>query len=234
MHVGLDGKAGSRQDAAGGGHVIAVEAEPIGQPKPASDAALAFPLTIMVDEPMAPFAPHRWIVTARDQARILDRDHRLIIEAVERPGLDLALRASTAVQEAVERMQVMVARRADLAQPGLEVRRREQRHSTISRPSAATSKPAASTRRRSGDPSIRIGLVLLMWVKIRRLASPSSRAREPSGPSIGRWPMRRPVFLPTPARIISSSVKSVLSSSTTSARASRPWSASGTAAAPGT
>ena len=48
-------------------------------------------------------------------------------------------------------------------------------HSTISMPSSATSKPAASTLRRSAEPSIRIGLVLLMWIKMRRPRRPAER-----------------------------------------------------------
>ena len=53
---------------------------------------------------------------------------------------------------------------ADVAQLGFEFPRRQQVHSKISIPSAATSQPAASTLRRSGEPSTRIGLVLLMWM----------------------------------------------------------------------
>ncbi len=91
------------------------------------------------------------------------RDHGLVIVAVERPGLDLALGAFAAVQQLVERMQAVIAPRADVAQRGFQfVARVRQIHSTISMPSSATSKPAASTLRRSGEPSIRIGLVLLM------------------------------------------------------------------------
>ena len=62
----------------------------------------------------------RGIVAARDQARVLHRDHRLIIVAVERPGLHLAFGALAAVQERVERMQTMIAPRADIAQSRLE------------------------------------------------------------------------------------------------------------------
>ena len=76
--------------------------------------------------------------------------------------------------------------------------------------------------------------MLLMWTKMRRARKPSSAASEPSSPSIGMWPMRRPVFLPVPVAIISSSVNSVPSNKTTSARASRSRIAGVTAAAPGT
>ena len=79
---------------------------------PPSSGALA----VVIDQPRAPFAADRGIVAARDQARVLDRDHRLVIVAVERPGLDLALGAFAAVQELVERMQAVIAPRADVAQ----------------------------------------------------------------------------------------------------------------------
>ena len=74
------------------------------------------PLAVVIDQPRAPFAPDRRIVAARDQARVLDRDHRLVVVAVQRPGLDLALGAFAAVQQLMERMQAVIAPRADVAQ----------------------------------------------------------------------------------------------------------------------
>ena len=146
---------------------------------PPSPVALA----VVVDEPAAPFAARRRILAARDQARVLDRDHRLVVVAVERPGLDLALGAFAAVQQLVERMQAVIAPRADVAQRGFQLLAASVSvHSTISIPSSATSQPAASTCARSGEPSTRIGLVLLMWIEdAPRRASPSSAASEPSG-----------------------------------------------------
>ena len=58
-------------------------------------------------------------------------------------------------------------------------------------------------------------------------------AREPSCPSMGICPMRRPVLAPVPLAIISSSRKSVPSKNTTSARLIRSIIAAVTAAAPG-
>src|SRR6185312_13834872 len=136
-----------------------IEAEPIGQLEPARDAAIVRPLAVMIDQPRTPFAADRAVVTARNQARVLDRDHRLIIVAVERPGLDLALGALPAVQQFVERMQAVIAARADVAQRSFQFVGGQELHSAISMPSKATSHPADSTRRRSGAPSTRIGLV---------------------------------------------------------------------------
>src|SRR5262249_59422533 len=112
---------------------------------PAVDAALARLGAVMIDQAAAPLAPQRRIFAASDQAGVLERDDRLVIVAVERPRLDLAPGALAAVQEAVERVQAMIAARADVAQRGLQFVRRHHFHSTISAPSAATSQPARST-----------------------------------------------------------------------------------------
>ena len=63
-------------------------------------------------------------------------------------------------------MQPVIARGADLAQLRLEFVGCERVHNAISIPSSATSQPAAVTCARSGDPSIRIGLVLLIFFKM--------------------------------------------------------------------
>src|SRR5580700_2184051 len=234
MHIGFDGELRRRQQAAQRHHVIAVEPEPVGEFQPARDAAFAVALAVVIDEAAAPFAPRRLILAAGDQARVLDRDHRLIIVAVERPGLDLALGAFAAVQELVERMQPVIPPRADVAERGFKLLRRHQLHNATSMPSSAISQPAATTRPCSGEPSIRIGLVLLMCTKMRRARKPLSASSEPSGPSSGIWPMRRPVFVPVPVAIISSSRNSVPSKKMTSARARRCITAGVIAAAPGT
>jgi hypothetical protein len=83
--------------------------------QPARDAAVAFALAVVVDQARAPLAPHRGVLAARDQACVLDRDHRLVVVAVERPGLHLALAALTAVQQLVERVQPVIAPRPDVA-----------------------------------------------------------------------------------------------------------------------
>ena len=153
---------GAIVDPAQRGDVIAVKAEPVGELEPARDAAVAFPLAVVIDQARTPFAAHGRILAACDQARILDRDHRLIVVAVERPSLHLTLAALAAVQKCVKRVQAMIAAGADIAQCGFQFLRRQQLHSTISIPSSATCQPAASTAERSGEPAMWIGLVLLM------------------------------------------------------------------------
>ena len=136
---------------------------------------LACPLAVMINQTAAPLATDFRIRAVGNQARIFDRNHRLIVIPVQRPGLNLPFGALSGVKEFVERVQAMIARRANLAQPGFELIRRQKLQMTISIPSAAISNPAASTSRRSGEPSIRIGLVLLMWVNIRRAVKPPRR-----------------------------------------------------------
>jgi len=58
----------------------------------------------MIDKTRAPFAAHGRILAARDQACILDGDHRLVIVAIKRPGLHLTFAALAAVQQRMERM----------------------------------------------------------------------------------------------------------------------------------
>ena len=139
-------------------------------------------VAVMVDDARGAIrgaAPDRR--SARSGVRVLDRDHRLVIVAVERPGLHLRLRELAAMQQVMERMKVVVARRADGAQRRLQFARLHEFHSAISMLSYATSKPASSTRRRSDEPSSRTGLVLLMWMKMRRAESP--RAPQASRPA---------------------------------------------------
>ena len=97
------------------GHILSLEPKAIGQMQPSRNAAVAFALAVVVDEARPPFAPHRGVLAARDQARVLDRDHRLVVVTVERPGLDLALTASAAVQQLVEGVQPVIAPRPDVA-----------------------------------------------------------------------------------------------------------------------
>src|SRR5271169_2330664 len=180
MHVGVDGKTRRRQQALQRYDIVAFKSESVGQLEPARDTAFAFVGAVVIDKAAPPLASRRRIFAARDQARVLYRDHRLIIVPVQRPRLNLAFAAGAAVQEPVERMQPMIASCADVAQASFQLFRVECIQSTISIPSSATSNPAASTMRRSAEPSIRIGLVLLMWVKMRRPGRLPSAARVPS------------------------------------------------------
>src|SRR4051812_20256018 len=165
MHIGVDREARAGEDAAGRGHLVAGQAERVGEREPARDAALALARAVVIDEALAPGPAQRRILDAGEDRGVLDRDARLVPVAVQRPGLDLRLGATPFMQPRVKRMLVVVARGADRAEARLELVRRKHRvQNAISMPSYAISNPAASTKRRSGEPSIRIGFVLLMWI----------------------------------------------------------------------
>ncbi len=114
MHIGVYGKAGGRQDTLGAGDIGGVQAYALGQLHPARDAAGALGVAIMVDDTAAPFAAILHIGQPRHQRRVLDRDHRLIIVAVQRPGLHLRAGELAVVQQPMKRMQAVVTLRPDL------------------------------------------------------------------------------------------------------------------------
>src|SRR5258705_4996326 len=96
---------------------------------------------------------------------VLLRGLGLGVVAVWPPGLHLPLGASAAMQTVVKGMTAVIAPVADIAQARFQLGFTEQvAHSTISWPSSATSQPWLVTRARSGEPSTRMGLVLLMWM----------------------------------------------------------------------
>src|SRR5438552_297588 len=254
MHIGFHRKACRRQDAFGRFHIGAVEPEPLGQFEPALDAALTAGIAVVVLDPVPPFLPDAAVAKARDHDRILDRDRALVIVAVERPGLHLALVQFAAVQEAMERMQAVIARGADLAQRRLQLAgiverdalaERIGRHvlvfralvfhalagygvqSTISVPSVANCQPARSASSRSGDAGSSAGLELLICRNtFWPISRPSRAAMAPRSPDIAICPMPCPVLLPRPAVISSSSRHTVPSKNTSGAPASRAFSSS--------
>src|SRR5262249_11091872 len=149
------------------------------QLQPAFDAALAADIAVMILDAVAPFHACRAVAEARDHDRVLDRNRALVKVAVQRPGLHLALAELAAVQKLMERMQVVISRRADMAQRGLEflgrveldvladrkrghVSQRRGVHSTISVPSAGICQPAPSAALRSGEEGSSAGFELLI------------------------------------------------------------------------
>ena len=152
----------------------------------------------------------RWTQRRRSRAvaavgqdrRVLLRDVDLVVEAVRHPAPDLRRRAAAAVQPHVERVVDVVARlpgaqRASTLELGaasqgaaVAVVRCSQLRSPCRRRRPRCH--GASSSARSASPRRRIGLVLLMWMRIlrarRQRVQPSSM---PPGPLCGRWPMSR-------------------------------------------
>src|SRR5882672_4206186 len=248
MHIGFDRKARRRQDAFGRLDISAVEPEAFGEFQPAFDAALGADVAVMVLDPVPPFHPYGAVAEARDHDRVLERDRALIIIAVQRPGLHLALVQLAAMQQPMERMQAVITRRPDLAQGCFQFAGAVQRyaladrqgchsvgghhvHSTISVPSEGICQPAASAILRSADPRNKAGLELLIcrnsfWP----ISRPASCSIAPRSPDIAICPMPCPVLLPRLATISSSSRHTVPSNSTSGAPASRDFRSSGTSA----
>src|SRR6185503_12702942 len=110
------------------------------------DTTLLAAAAIVIQQAMHPFAPKIAIVYAAHQRGILARHRRLVAEAVERPGLHLALIELAAVQEAMERVLVVVALRADSADGRFQLGRAHGgAHRRISMPSQPISQPAPAT-----------------------------------------------------------------------------------------
>src|SRR6185369_10531625 len=209
--IGIHGEAGAGEETLARGDIVAVEAQGIGQDEPTLDAAFPGLVAVMIDDALAPDAPQLRIVHPGHERGILHRDTALVIEAVQRPGLDLGALELAAVEKAMEGMAVVISRRTHRAQPRLQLLRRQQlAHSSISMPSWATSQPALSSAWRSGESASSAVLLLFTWMKMRRPRGvAASNSMLPSGPDMLRWPMRCPVLLPRPAVIISSSRHSV-------------------------
>src|SRR5262245_377771 len=207
-HIRLGGKPGRREGARHRFHVLSSKTQRIGQHQPALDAPLLAAVTIVIEQPVHPFAPQLAVQHAAHQCRILTRHRRLVAIAIERPGLHLALVQLAAVQQLMKGVLVVVALGSDLADLGLELDGCYRlAHSSISMPSQAISQPAPSTSSRSGLSSRRAGLELFMWTKMRRFTSNAlTAASDPCSPAIARWPMRWPVLPERPCTIISSSV----------------------------
>ena len=120
MDIGLDREFRRRQRAFLAHDVVAVEPEAVGQDQPALDAALVLAVAVVVGDAVEPFAAELPVVAAAHEGSVLARDRRLIDVAVQRPRLHLPLVQLAAVQEVVERVQVVVALGPDRAQRGFE------------------------------------------------------------------------------------------------------------------
>ena len=81
----------------------------------------------MVYDPLAPGAAEDRIAAARKYDLILDRNHTLVVIAIERPGLQLAAREFALVHQQVKRMSMVITLIADFAQGGAQLVHRQTR-----------------------------------------------------------------------------------------------------------
>src|SRR5262249_6067410 len=126
MHIGLYRKARGWQKTLKRSDVIPVEPKAVGELEPTRDASFAGRSAVVIDETTAPLPPDVRIRTARNQARVLYRNHGLIVVTVECPGLNLALGAFAAMKHVMERVQPVVAPRPYIAQLRFQFLGRQQ------------------------------------------------------------------------------------------------------------
>src|SRR5262249_53637480 len=193
LHVAVAREPHAGQDGTAARDFFAVEPDAVGQAQPQLEPALSGRIAVVIADAPDPHAPERRVLALRQDDGVLDGHARLVVVAVQHPLLQLHLRELPVVHEDVVAMVVVVAVLALPSDPlddlvaGERGPRGVSTHIRPSKPSQATSQPAASTCARSGESSRKSGLVLFTWMKIRRGApSPPRRARLPSGPPMGR------------------------------------------------
>ena len=91
---------------------------------------------MIVDAP-DPGAPERRVLGLGHDDRVLDRNARLVVVAVQRPGREIVARQLPRVHQLVERVLIVVAARPFLAQARDEVVGRQQRRASLIDPAPA-------------------------------------------------------------------------------------------------
>src|SRR5215831_17907942 len=125
---------------------------------------------VVINNPLNPGASFHCFGHLRHDDRVLFRNHGLIVETVLNPGLKLSSSEFTLVHQDVERVFVMIPFRSDCTEPFSKFLTTPQGlasgivhaascslvkvYTSIVIPSNATSHPASSTTRRSGESSI--------------------------------------------------------------------------------
>jgi hypothetical protein len=162
------------QRAATRDHIIARQAEPVGEHQPALDAAGLVAEPVVVMDAVNPLAAQFAIMGAAHEGGVLARHSLLIAIAVQSPGAHLILVQLAAVQQLMERMLVVIALGADGADRGLEilpgqrsfvekgVRFDDVVHRATSIPSSPISQPAALASARSLELASSTGFELLI------------------------------------------------------------------------
>ena len=152
VQIGLHREARARQQGTARFDQLAWQAQRVGEVQPTRDAAVAGAVAIVVENALAPDAAQCGVFHPRQDRRIFQRNAALVFKTVQCPGLHLAAIELAVVQQCMERMLVVIQARADRAQIRLQLVGREQgSHREISRPSCATSQPAARTVACSGE-----------------------------------------------------------------------------------
>src|SRR6266404_5688449 len=217
VDIGVDRESNAGQHLRQTLRPLSRQSHRLRQPQPRFDPAGILAVAIVVEYALHPRAAHRTVRAIGQNGGILERDVDLVIEAIRHPGADLRRGRRTGIHHHIEGMMDVVGTAQTpqlhfefLSAPGGGA------HSTISMPSRATSTPRRESSTASGELSSRMGLVLLIWIKILRVADGRrcSHSSIPPGPLCGRCPMSRARLDETPSRISSSSAQNVPSTST--------------------
>src|SRR5882757_2628177 len=174
-------------------------------------------MAIVIENPLHPGSAHRAVGAIGKDGGVLDGDVDLVVEAIRNPTFDLIAAGAAGVEQHVEGVMDVVGltlgaklRFESITIPGGAA------HKSISMPSHAISIPRRPTSMDCAEDWSRMGLVLLMWIRIFRVADGrrSSHSSMPPLPVCGRWPMSLADLRDKPRRIISSSVQNVPSTIT--------------------
>src|SRR5262249_56879031 len=99
----------ARQAAPAAAPPAAARPPPPRQPQPLREAAAVGSVAVVVGDAPDPGPPERRVVRLGDDDRVLDRDPRLVVVAVQRPGLELLARERPGVHPLVEPVLVVAA-----------------------------------------------------------------------------------------------------------------------------
>src|SRR5471030_8076 len=166
----------------------------------------------MIENALHPRSAHRTIGAIGDDGGVFDGNADLVVEAIRDPALYLLAAGTAGIEQNVEGVMnvVGVALATKLRLEGIAIPGGAA-HNAISMPSHAISIPCRPTSMACAEDSFKMGLVLLIWMSIFRVADGkrSSHSNIPPGPLCGRWPISLACLRDTPNRIISSSLQNV-------------------------
>src|SRR5580704_3918164 len=123
MDIGVHGETRGWQDAFAIQRLLAFQAGGFHQTQPFFYAAgfCGVAIAVVIDDSFAPGAAEIGIFATRENGRIFNRDAALIVVAIERPSLELAASELAFVHSQVERMAMVIAFFADLAEARGEI-----------------------------------------------------------------------------------------------------------------
>src|ERR1700732_4338313 len=120
IYVGLHRKSSGRQNAIAVQRLLAWQSGGLHQSQPFFNAAGIISVAVVVNHPLAPRQPERWILAARQNGRIFQRYMALVVVAVQRPGLQLPARELALMHQQMKRVLVVITLFANCMKSGDE------------------------------------------------------------------------------------------------------------------